>query len=76
MYFDLWNICVSEIRYVSCLRAAMGRLKPDELPEVVTWGPRQRRPIAGQARPAADGASRRGGSQAFDRPERSECGGS
>jgi hypothetical protein len=47
MYFDFRNMCVSETHYVSCLSAAMGRLQPDELPEVITWEPRQRRPIAG-----------------------------
>ncbi len=47
MYFDFRNLCVSEAHYVLCLKAAMDRLKTEDLPEVITWEPQQRRPISG-----------------------------
>ncbi len=47
MYFDFRNLCVSDDHYVSCLRIAMDRLKPEDLPEVITWKPQQHRSIAG-----------------------------
>lgn len=41
MYFDFRNCGVSESHYLSCLKVAMRRLGPADLPgEVITWEPR------------------------------------
>lgn len=39
MYFDFRNLCVSEVHYVACLRAAIERLPAHDVPEVITWQP-------------------------------------
>jgi hypothetical protein len=40
MYFDFRNLCVSEVLYISCLKAAVEHLAYDELPEIITWYPK------------------------------------
>ena len=42
MYFDFRNLGVSEFHYLSCLKAAMNEVNPEDLPEeVITWEPRE-----------------------------------
>lgn len=43
MYFDFRDLCVSEARYVSCLKAAVQHIACEELPEIITWEPKYHR---------------------------------
>jgi len=40
MYFDFRNLCVSEVHYVSCLKAAVSQITSESLPEIITWEPK------------------------------------